>query len=83
MVIGDHLVHLNDVRLTFKHLKLECGKYIGLTLISVIDAQNVDVVLKIISDNYFMPLKNLKLLNPSISTLHDKNALEARLRSIL
>ena len=42
------------------------------------DTQNVDVVLRLISDNYFMLLKNLKLLNPSISTLHDNNVLEAR-----
>ena len=39
------------------------------------DTQNVDVVLGLISDNYIF---YAKLLNPSISTLHDKNVLEAR-----
>lgn len=74
MVIGDHLVDLNDVRLTFKHLKLECGIY--RTDFDVSDKQNVDAVMRLIGESCFHALAKLETLNPSVSTLATRTFLK-------
>ena len=74
MVIGDHLVDLNDVRLTFKHLKLECGIY--RTDFDVSDKQNVDAVMRLIGESCFHALAKRETLNPSVSTLATRTFLK-------
>ena len=74
MVIGDHLVDLNDLRLTFKHLQLECGVY-G-TDFDVSDKQNVDAVMRLIGESCFHALAKLETLNPSVCTLATRTFLK-------
>lgn len=74
MVIGDHLVDLNDLRLTFKHLQLECGVY-G-TDFDVSDKQNVDAVMRLIGESCFHVLAKLETLNPSVCTLATRTFLK-------
>lgn len=74
MVIGDHLVDLNDLRLTFKHLQLECGVY--RTDFDVSDKQNVDAVMRLIGESCFHALAKLETLNPSVCTLATRTFLK-------